>query len=376
MAFPRHNSILLAAICLLLHPVTAALATGTQFAPIMPLVAQSLLLDIADTGERLVAVGERGHILYSLDNGQTWRQARVPTTQLLTSVYFIDALHGWAVGHDGLILASNDAGESWRIQRDGLAVQHQLNIELREQAHRRLGEMRQQLALATDAEQVELEEAELDLEDADLALEEPVFTSPLMDVWFADKNRGWAVGAFGTLVATSDGGQHWLGQQSVLDNPDEFHLNAITGDGMGRVFIAGEAGVMFRSLDSGLSWESLAPFYEGSWFGVIYSGQNDTLFVFGLRGNLFRSKDFGTSWEPVVTDNEITLAGGNVSGESDIVLAGGVGVVLTSTDGGQSFKKKRLEDGLSLSSGLYRDGQLILVGQGGAKVIGSTSDGS
>ncbi len=91
----------------------------------------------------------------------------------------------------------------------------------------------------------------MDLEDADLALEEAVFTSPLMDVWFQDVNRGWAVGAFGTLVATVDGGQHWVNREKELDNPDEFHLNAITGDGKGRVFIAGEGGVMFRSLDGG-----------------------------------------------------------------------------------------------------------------------------
>ena len=92
-----------------------------------------------------------------------------------------------------------------------------------------------------------------------------------MDVWFQDAAQGWAVGAFGTLVTTENGGQHWVNQEKVLDNPDEFHLNAITGDGKGRVFIAGEGGVMFRSLDGGLSWEALEPFYEGSWFGVVYS---------------------------------------------------------------------------------------------------------
>jgi photosystem II stability/assembly factor-like uncharacterized protein len=176
------------------------------------------------------------------------------------------------------------------------------------------------------------------------------------------------VGAFGTLVATENGGQQWIGQENLVDNPDEFHLNAITGDGKGRVFIAGEGGVMFRSLDDGSNWESLEPFYEGSWFGVVYSAQNDTLFMFGLRGNLYRSTDFGTTWERVITDNNSTLAGGSATHEGDVVLVGGVGTVLTSTDGGQSFRRTMIQDRLSLSAGLSRNGKLILVGQGGVKL--------
>ena len=189
-----------------------------------------------------------------------------------------------------------------------------------------------------------------------------------MDVWFQDANRGWAVGAFGTLVATENGGQHWVGREKMVDNPDEFHLNAITGDGAGRVFIAGEGGVMFRSLDNGRNWESLEPFYEGSWFGVVYNPQNDTLFMFGLRGNLYRSADFGMTWEPVPSQNNSTLAGGSVSEQGEIVLVGGVGTVLLSTDGGRSFLLTKMEDRLSLSAGLSRDRKLVLVGQGGIKL--------
>ncbi len=340
-------------------------------APIMPLAPKALLLDISPAGKRLVTAGEHGVVLYSDDSGSNWQQATVPTTQMLTGIHFVDGRHGWAVGHDGLILASDDGGENWRIQRDGLAVQHQTSLELRETAHRRVEELEQRLTSADGAAkeqlEIDLEDARTDLEDADLTLQEAVFTAPFMDVWFQDVNRGWAVGAFGTLVATDDGGQHWVSQQPKLDNPDEFHLNAITGDGKGRVFIVGEGGVMFRSLDSGGSWESLEPFYEGSWFGTVYNAQHDTLLAFGLRGNLYRSTNFGTSWEPVVADNNNTLAGGYSSADDGIVLVGGEGTVLRSTDGGLTFQKNIMKDRLSLSSGVSRDGNLIVVGQGGVK---------
>ena len=363
--------IVVCATACLIH-LAAAQADSPSQAPVMPLAPKSLLLDITEAGDRLVVAGERGHILYSDDDGQSWQQALVPTTQMLTSVYFVDSQRGWAVGHDGLILVSDDGGENWRIQRDGLAAQSQTNLELREAAHLQLKHLEQRLETA-DLEtraQIErdMEDARMDLEDAELALEEPVFTYPLMDVWFQNATQGWAIGAFGTLVTTDNGGQHWVSHEKVLENPDEFHLNAITGDGEGRVFVAGEGGAMFRSLDGGRSWEALEPFYDGSWFCTVYNAQNDTLFVFGLRGNLYRSNDFGTSWAPVFNDNTNTLAGGSASNGNEILLVGGVGTVLHSTDGGQSFRHTMVEDRLGLSSGLGRDGKLILVGRGGIKV--------
>jgi photosystem II stability/assembly factor-like uncharacterized protein len=368
----KSGQVQLALICLSALLTAAPLSAATLYAPIMPLAAQSLLLDVAVAGERLVAVGERGHILYSDDRGDNWAQARVPTTQMLTSVHFIDPRHGWAAGHDGLILVSDDAGEHWRIQRDGLAVQHQTNLEQREAAHRKLENLEQRLARADEQEreqlELELEDARLDLEDAELTLEEPVFTSPFMAVWFQDADRGWAAGAFGTFVATEDGGQHWVNRAPELDNPDEFHLNTITGDGTGRVFVAGEGGVMFRSLNGGRSWQTLEPFYQGSWFGAVYNPGNGDLFLFGLRGNLYRSSDFGTSWEPIENNSNSTLAGGSANSEGDVVIAGGVGTVLLSTDGGRSFRRILMEDRLGLTAGVKTGERLVLVGQGGVEI--------
>ena len=352
--------------------VFTAAAAEQQAAPMMPLAQRALLLDICAAGNRLVAAGEHGIILYSDDDGKHWQQAMVPTEQMLTGVSFAGAGYGWAVGHDGLILFSDDGGESWRIQRDGLAIQQQTNIETREVADRKLVALQRELAVAEAENRAELElaldDARLDLEDADMVLEEPVFASPFMDVWFQDSNHGWAVGAFGTFVGTTDGGQHWVNRAGELHNPDGFHLNAITGDGKGRVLIVGEGGVMFRSMDGGGNWEALEPVYAGSWFGTAYDEKHDALFIFGLRGNLYRSTDFGSTWQLVPNDSNTSLAGGNAS-EGAVVAVGGVGTLLLSTDGGRSFRRSMLEDRLSLASGLVRDGRLILVGQGGLRVM-------
>jgi len=80
-----------------------------------PLAYRALLIGIAAAGERLVAVGERGHVLLSDDRGRTWAQAdSVPTQALLTGVCFIDARRGIVVGHDEVILTTQDAGRTWK----------------------------------------------------------------------------------------------------------------------------------------------------------------------------------------------------------------------------------------------------------------------
>ena len=81
---------------------------------------RALLLDVTPRGEEaFVAVGEYGVILVSEDGGESWVQARVPVSVMLTGVYFPTDESGWAVGHDGVILHSGDGGHSWQKQLDG-----------------------------------------------------------------------------------------------------------------------------------------------------------------------------------------------------------------------------------------------------------------
>ena len=78
----------------------------------------ALTLDVTRAGPRLVTVGERGHILYSDDEGDTWTQAKVNSRAHLNAVYFADELNGWVVGEDAVILHSTDGGETWQKQFD------------------------------------------------------------------------------------------------------------------------------------------------------------------------------------------------------------------------------------------------------------------
>lgn len=283
--------------------------------------AKSLMLDVVHAGKRLVAVGDRGHILYSDDQGATWTQAKVPTRALLTSVFFVDDKHGWAVGHDAQILASEDGGATWTRQFEDLKRE-----------------------------------------------------SPLLDVWFKDVDSGFAVGAYGALMETTDGGKHWEDASDRLDNEDQYHLNAIAAVKDAGLFIVGEQGSMFRSADWGQTWEKLEGPYEGSLFGVIGTAQPNTLLAYGLRGNLYRSTDFGTTWEQVELqaergDLEFGLSGGTLLDDGSIVIVGNGGSVIRSSDNGETFKVVNRPDRISVSAVTAAgNGNLVLAGQGGVRV--------
>jgi len=298
---------------------------GVRYAIESQKAATTLLLDIAHAGKRLVAAGDRGHILYSDDGGASWSQAKVPTRQLLTAVYFADDKHGWAVGHDALILGTTDGGLTWTQQYEN-----------------REGEV------------------------------------PLLDVWFENAQHGFATGAYGVLLETTDGGENWEDVADRLDNEDGFHLNAIAEIPGSGLFIVGEMGGMFRSADMGETWERVESPYQGSFFGVVGGGEPGVVVAFGLRGNLFRSADFGDSWQAIeLLDDgdavESGLADGNRLADGRIVVVGHGGTVLSSEDDGQSFKLFSRPDRRSLSGVVGNpDGNLVLVGQSGVRIVSPT----
>lgn len=309
----------------------AAVATESQM---MALAERSLLLDGQVIGDRLIVVGERGHILTSEDNGRSWQQQAVPTRATLTSVFFVDPANGWAAGHDGVILRTSDGGRHW-----------------------------QQLYANPEDER------------------------PILDLWFRDLNHGYASGAYGLFLMTHDGGVSWQEvdfkpatmsvdgssadpwSEEAEDVWVDFHLNQIAATPGGRVYIAAEAGKLFRSDDGCRSWLSLPSPYQGSFYGSLPLDQK-TLLAFGLRGHLFRSEDAGHSWTEIDTGVQATLNDGIRLRDGRIALAGLAGRLLISADEGASFQLYPQADRAGIARLLQAgDAALILIGEAGVKRV-------
>lgn len=306
-----------------------------------PLASKSLLLDIVQASPtKLVAVGERGHILLS-SNATQWQQAQVPVQSTLTAVYFVDETHGWAVGHDATILASVDGGATWQIQ------QHLPQVE-----------------------------------------------KPLLDVLFTDKNNGVAIGAYGLFYRTTDGGKQWTieyhneflypedqeylaelklqDEEAYLDEQSSIlpHFNRIVADGR-TLYIVGEIGLIAKSNDFGVTWSKFDEIYPGSFYDIKRT-QLGNLLVVGLRGNIFRSLKNGTPWQ--ASEGEVTalLSSIVLSNDERIFVLGNNGVLLESQDDGVTFVEHPQKDGKALINGVWFNNKIIAVSDIGIKTINVT----
>jgi photosystem II stability/assembly factor-like uncharacterized protein len=309
-------SLAAAALCAALAQATQAFVDPLDV-PARPsaLAARGPLHAVTLAGRRLVAVGERGHALWSDDGGATWTQADVPVSTDLTAVHFVSPSRGWAAGHDGVVLATRDGGRTWARQLDGRG-------------------------LGPDAS--------------------------LLGIWFADERTGFAVGAFGLVLRTDDGGASWTPWRDRTENPAALHLNAIAR-AAGDVWIAGERGLLLKLDRAGGRFRAIPVPYAGSFFGV--AGHAGAVLAYGLRGNAFRTTDGGRSWIAVPTGVEAALTGAAEIPGGRLALVSQAGHVLVSENGGTSFRA--VATGPTMPASAVAPGgadALVVVGTAGARV--------
>ena len=335
--------------------------------------SKAVLLGADHAGDRVVAVGARGLITYSDDDAETWKQASVPVSLALTAVTFPSPEKGWAVGHEGIVLTSKDGGENWETQLTGAQILEQSLPSLEAD----IGRLEAEVEANEDPELEEdltwaLEDAEAALDDAKMALEEGT-SNPLLDVWFKNDTEGYIVGAYGTFLKTTNGGETWEGIGRKLANPDKLHLNQITAGDDGTLFIAGEAGMAFRSSDQGETWERMDIPYDGSLFGVLTLGDSKVV-VHGLRGNVLYSTDNGDSWNTLETGSSSTYIASTLA-NGNVYLVGASGAVLKGDPNSTDFEK-RFHPARNSLAGIIplQGGELLIVGTGGVIKLDSFND--
>jgi len=306
---------------------------------ITPLAERNPLVGITRAGDRLITVGQRGHILVSRDGGATWRQATVPVSSDLNAVQFVDDKKGWAVGHDGVVLSTDDGGDTWKTVLDGRAV-GPLLVEYYEK-----------LALEPERREAYLKEAKLFAEQGP--------DKPFMDVYFESATEGFVVGTFNLILKTEDGGRTWIPWLDRTENPRVLNLHAIREIG-GDVYIAGEQGTVLRLDRTSQRFIKLHTPYEGSFFGVI--GKPGRVAVFGMRGHIYVSGDRGEHWTRLDTSLETGITGGVVADDGRVVFVSQTGHVLVADDQVQQLEALALDERTPAAGVAQWRDDLVLVG--------------
>lgn len=309
---------------------------------------KAVYLDVTMAGGRIVAVGERGLIIYSVDHGRAWRQATVPTSVSLTRVRFANPSSGWAVGHSGVVLHTADGGQTWTRQLDGRTAA--------------------QLALAEAEADAEHEgagnaEAQHDLANAQQLVSDGP-DKPFLDLLVESEKTVWIVGAYGLIFRTDNGGASWKSWIDHVDNPRGMHIYGIAEQG-DTMYLAGEQGLFLRSTDHGNKFTRIETPYKGTYFTLTLLPAGEIL-LGGMKGNAYRSTDQGKSFTKVEVPVPVSFSAATVMSDGTIVFANQAGMLLASQDKGVSMRPLRSAS-LPPIAGVADEGHgvLLTVGYGG-----------
>ncbi|MEC9363087.1 MAG: sialidase [Pseudomonadota bacterium] len=228
--------------------------------------------------------------------------------------------------------------------------------------------------------------------------------STLTRVRFIDEQLAIAVGHDGWILRSEDRGESWT---EVAWSEGGDPLLGVSGLVGGRLFAFGAFGLMLASQDRGLSWqryelaitadqtvedseapvESVDPYadpfaaFEAEDFGGqkhlngMTVAADGSLLLVGERGLMLRSTDAGETWTELPAVYDGSLFGALSLPSGTLIVYGMRGHAYRSADLGQTWTESRLPGGESLfGGGVDAEGRALLAGAGGT-LLRSGDDG-
>lgn len=350
------------------------------------LADKSITLSLFKSNNKVLAVGERGHIL-SWKSHSDWQQLPSPVSVTITDIVELNDGSKIAVGHDGIILKSDTLKSNtstlsnsdnnvdsiqWQKVFNGTEILKLKIVQMKEQ------QQSLQNTLAQTQDDDLKEELEFSLEDLSFSIEDNEAdlktgpNKPLLSITKTTNDTLFACGAYGVLLMSKDKGETWQLISNRLDNPDNFHLNSVLSTDNGHIYIVGENGVAFKSDNGGDTWITMTLPYAGSLFGIVASqsttstSKNTSLVAFGLQGNIMASLDNGETWQHKKLPSGVSLLGGHFANDGKVYLVGHGGIIVKlSADNLTELTIIKHKSGAAFSDVLIHNNQLVLAGQFG-----------
>jgi len=230
---------------------------------------------VGGEGER----DEKPVVLRTEDGGASWIPVGgIPDLLRLEDVWFIDRTTGWMVGVRGQIYRSDDGGRTWTRQDSGTGAK----LTTVQFADANVGWAAEAavpaLLKTTDGGASWRRIVVPDVDDE----------SGLSNLFFLDAQRGWALGADGVLIATTDGGETWtdIGYGTKNRMYGLFFLDERTG------WVAGSQ--IWHTEDGGETWTQ-QPRPPKSIEEIVFVTR-DVGWAVGDQGTFFHTKDGGRTW--------------------------------------------------------------------------------
>ncbi|MFQ6615154.1 MAG: carboxypeptidase regulatory-like domain-containing protein [Fidelibacterota bacterium] len=198
-------------------------------------------------------------------------------------------------------------------------------------------------------------------------------TSGLSSVYFVDDMTGWAAGAGGTILHTTNGGTDWVAQSSGAGTTIDLSItfvDASTG------YAVGSGGIILKTTDGGSTWiEQSSGSSEN--LGAVSFVDASTGWVVGWNGTILKTTDGGSNWSAQSSGTSSKLYSVHFVNSTTGWATGDGGIILKTTDGGSTWIQQSQPSGVYSLFGVYfvnsSMGWAVSVG---GKIISTTDGGS
>ena len=296
--------------------------------------------DVQCLNSTTAVILRRNAVYFTSDNAQTWSLATIPGTVFnLNGLHFIDSNTGTVVGrvnnsNDNSIMKTTDAGATWITQYSNT-----------------LGDAGKLNAVSFSSAEVGLVVGSgriLRTNNGGQDWIEQLQPYVLYDVHLVDQNIGYAVGKYGTILKTIDGGANWSSQTIYFAYTfyGVSFKDANNGIAVGDSTAIGVPyGSILRTTNGGASWSKQilgSPIFLDD---VTYT-DNDNWYAVGTsvyvqaqrRSRIFKSQDAGVTWFEQRIPFKSTRILNSISAfdNNSLLAVGFAGMVLGTTNGGGS----------------------------------------
>jgi len=264
------------------------------------------------------AVGS-GTILKTNNGGLTWTDLEYDKPDdWLTSVLFTDSLKGWIVGirfisifdSRGIILHTLNGGLTWDEIED--SNNYFYSVFFINDSVGWVG--------GTSIFQTVDQGGNWTLQKDSIFIRE---------LFFITSNIGWAVGDNGVIIKTSDSGYTWTTQQSPINDRlwSVDFVNNLNG------WISGDEGIILKTTDGGSNWIKLTT-NTTTWLFSISAKGNNHCWAAGMWGEILHTSDGGVSWELQENPNPAWIWSIHFLDSLHGWTCGENGVILSTNNGG------------------------------------------
>jgi photosystem II stability/assembly factor-like uncharacterized protein len=344
----RAGSIAWIVVSMLLPLVVTACHREEKALPPAPTFAiTDKFFDVKPLGNNgFLLLGYQSKLWRTDDAGGTFKKLTPPTKVSLTRMSFVDGGKGWGVGHVGNIFRTEDGGQAWTKQESGTDVSL-FDVDFpTAQKGWAVGDISTVVSTADGGQTWKAQKVQMSdigvREDMSLAISDPIFYS----VDFLDENVGWVGGEFGQIRVTEDGGTTWGAQHSSLLGAkyrDIMSLPTILclrmRDRQSGVAV-GTYGAIITTADGGQTWNFYQSPVAEPLYDIKYLADGDSLVV-GSSGIILRG-NAQSGWKaaelPPGVFTWISAVAFDPSGAG--VAVGGHGLVLTTSDMGKRWEWK------------------------------------